>query len=109
MLTKSEAVAHERKFWRLLAWEAFSILTLFGGAALLDENRLREFVIPVGAVLVIITWLRTVDYTFRDFRLRGANPLWAFAIGGPGFFAWLLWRRLHPIPTREDRVSRPEG
>jgi hypothetical protein len=109
MLTQREVRDHERKLWRLVAWEAIAFAVCAGGLAL-GENRLREFVLPVGGVWLVVAWFRLWGYMFRDLKLRGRSPVWAWVLGGgSGFVLWGLWRRWHPVPTRENPVARVDS
>ena len=104
-MTRREVKAHERKLWRYLAWEALAAGILYGGNAL-EENRLSEFVIPIGILLTAVAWFRALSYLRKDLRLRGLNPFWPWLIGGASAFpVWLLMRRSHPIPTEDGSVA----
>ena len=108
-MTRGEVEVHERKLWRLLAWEAVAFGVCVVGLTL-GENRLREFVVPVGAAWLIVTWFRLWGYIFRDLRLRGRSPIWAWFLGGfSGFVLWGLVRRWHPIPTRERTAAAADA
>lgn len=105
MLTVAEARAHERKLRRLLIGSCLGPLFLVQSLVISEAGfgDLARMFGVIGGVLLIWFGIAGSVYVMKDLRLRGASPLWAFGLGGTfGFFAWLIWRSAHPIPTRDS-------
>jgi hypothetical protein len=101
MLSRAEVDAHERKLRGLLLGDLIALMTIALGIALPWKDGGSVLAIA-GVVGVVVQGTRGWGYMMKDLRLRGRSPAWSLGLGGPfGFAAWLIWRRSHPIPTRD--------
>lgn len=99
MLTVKEVQLHEVKLKRILFWDLVWIALLIIGASV--DRAVSDLFLAPAALLLVAQAVRWMGYVMRDLRLRGRSPVWVYFASGPiGFAVWLLWRRRHPIPTR---------